>query len=230
MLKSLGRLLRLTGLQEETFSSALQFLEQYDPGRPGCLVLDVSMDEMSGLDLQKELTNRGITLPIIMISGYADVPNVVAAVKEGAIDFLEKPFDDELLLHRVQQSIERRAGVRNGRNATDAHAPRNPCDGTVGRRAKNQADCLRFEYQPQDGRHSPRARAGENEGRFGRRPRAADSRSAGLSGDFSDVALAQEAAHNSWKFSAGRGSQLCAIQLCHAKISEGAIGVGVGDS
>jgi len=106
MRKSLGRLLKSAGFHEECYGSAEEFLDQHDPSRPGCLVLDVCMDEMTGLELQEELNNRAVTMPIIIISGYADVPNVVTAVKGGAVDFLEKPFNDELLLERVQQAIE----------------------------------------------------------------------------------------------------------------------------
>jgi two-component system, LuxR family, response regulator FixJ len=105
MRKSLDRLLRSAGLQAECFGNAETFLREYDPCRPGCLILDVCMDHMTGLELQKELNARRILLPTIVISGYADVPNVVKAVKGGAVDFLEKPFNDELLLERVQQAI-----------------------------------------------------------------------------------------------------------------------------
>ena len=105
MRKSLDRLLRSAGLEAECYASAEAFLREYDPHRAGCLILDVCMEHMTGLELQKELNARRVTLPIIVISGYADVPNVVTAVKGGAVDFLEKPFNDELLLERVQQAI-----------------------------------------------------------------------------------------------------------------------------
>ncbi len=106
MRKSLGRLLRSAGFAEESFGSAEEFLNSYDPQRPGCLILDVCMEEMTGLQLQAKLNEQGIFLPIIVISGFGEVENVVTAVKGGAIDFLEKPFDDDLLMTRVRQALE----------------------------------------------------------------------------------------------------------------------------
>ena len=95
------------GLKTETYASARAFLEGYDPARPGCLVLDVRMPGMSGLELQERLAAQGITLPVIVVSGYGDVPTAVRVMKQGAVDFIEKPFSDQAMLDRIQASIER---------------------------------------------------------------------------------------------------------------------------
>lgn len=92
-------------LPVETYSNAREFLGAQNGGRPGCLVLDLRMPEMSGLDLQSELAARHIHLPIIMISGHADVASAVRALKAGALDFLEKPFARNELLERVQEAL-----------------------------------------------------------------------------------------------------------------------------
>jgi len=117
MRDSLCWLLQSVDLHVETYPSADAFLAAYDAGRPGCLVLDVRMPGMSGLNLQDELRARNIRLPIIMLSGHAEVPTAVRALKAGAIDFMEKPFSDELLLDRIRQAIDldrerRDAGAR----------------------------------------------------------------------------------------------------------------------
>jgi len=106
MRDSLCWLLQSVDLHVETYPSADAFLAAYDAGRPGCLVLDVRMPGMSGLNLQDELRARHIRLPIIMLSGHAEVPTAVRALKAGAIDFMEKPFSDELLLDRIRQAID----------------------------------------------------------------------------------------------------------------------------
>ena len=95
------------GLKTETYASARAFLDGYDPARPGCLVLDVRMPGMSGLELQERLAAEGITLPVIVVSGYGDVPTAVRVMKQGAVDFIEKPFSDQAMLDRIQASIER---------------------------------------------------------------------------------------------------------------------------
>ena len=91
--------------QVRLFDSATAFLEGYQGERPACLILDVRMPGMSGLDLQDELVRRGIGIPMIMISAHGDVPVAVRALKTGAIDFIEKPFSDQLLLDRVRQAL-----------------------------------------------------------------------------------------------------------------------------
>jgi len=94
------------GLEVRSFSSARDFLDGADPETPGCLVLDVRMPGMSGLDLQNELANAKISLPIIFITGHGTVPMSVRAIKAGAVDFLQKPFDEQDLLKAVHQAIE----------------------------------------------------------------------------------------------------------------------------
>ncbi len=103
---SLRWLLESLKLNVETYSSAREFLLNYDPVRSGCLVLDVRMPEISGLQLQDILKERGIRIPIIIITGHADVSMAVRAMKSGALDFIEKPFNDQDLLERVQQALE----------------------------------------------------------------------------------------------------------------------------
>ena len=105
MRDSLKWLLESVDFQVHVFESATSFLEEYGGQRPACLVLDVRMPGMSGLDLQDELVRRGITIPMIMISAHGDVPVAVRALKTGAIDFIEKPFSDQLLLDRVRQAL-----------------------------------------------------------------------------------------------------------------------------
>lgn len=104
---ALSYLVESTHLACETYPRAQDFLDAYDPARPGCLVLDVRMPGIGGLDFQDELVARGYTLPVIMITGYADVPMAVRAVKAGAVEFLEKPFSDQVILESIQQAIER---------------------------------------------------------------------------------------------------------------------------
>ncbi len=99
-------LIESIGLYVEAFESASEFLEVCDPTRAGCLVLDVRMPQMSGLDLQEELVRRQIQLPIIMITGHGDVPMCVRAFERGAFGFLEKPVNHQQLLDQVQRAIE----------------------------------------------------------------------------------------------------------------------------
>jgi RNA polymerase sigma factor (sigma-70 family) len=109
---SLRFLLKSMGLQSQSFLSAGEFLEAYDPGTPGCLLLDVRMPGMSGLDLQARLREMGSTLPIIFVTAHGDVPMAVNAVKAGAVDFLEKPFKHQELLAKVQDALEEDARIR----------------------------------------------------------------------------------------------------------------------
>jgi FixJ family two-component response regulator len=99
-------LLRSAGLASKMYPSADAFIAAYDPSMGGCLLLDVRMPGISGLELQERLRERGIELPIIMLTGHADVPMAVRAMKHGAIDFLQKPFNDQLLLERIRQALE----------------------------------------------------------------------------------------------------------------------------
>ncbi len=106
VLESLKLLLRSVGLAAETFASAHEFLEAYDPEKPGCVVLDVRMPEMSGLELQDRLRALESTLPIIFITAHGEVPMAVKAVKTGAVDFIQKPFSDQELIEKIQHAIE----------------------------------------------------------------------------------------------------------------------------
>lgn len=104
---SLALLLRSVGLRSHVFDSAQAFLEQVDTDSPGCLVVDVRMPGMSGLELVQRLRERKCALPIIIITGHGDVPMAVEAMKLGAMDFLQKPFRDQDLLDRIQQALAR---------------------------------------------------------------------------------------------------------------------------
>lgn len=103
--KTLPRGLKRRGLHVEAFSSARLFLDAYSPEQPGCLILDLSMPDMDGLELQQELLNRDITIPIIFITGHGSVSQSVQALRAGAIDFLEKPFLPEILAERVEEAL-----------------------------------------------------------------------------------------------------------------------------
>ncbi len=105
--KALERLLRSAGHEAKTFPSALEFLDFTHPDAPGCLVLDIKMPGLSGLELQDRLADKGISLPIVFITGHGTVPASVRALKAGAMDFLQKPFEDRDLLDAVSQGIEK---------------------------------------------------------------------------------------------------------------------------
>ncbi len=116
MRKSLCYLIEAAGLTVQSYASARAFLDNYDPARRGCLVLDMRMPGMTGLDLLDELALRGDARPAIMITGFGSVPTAVRAMKAGAIDFLEKPFDDDELLERIQQGLQLDAMWRRWQN------------------------------------------------------------------------------------------------------------------
>lgn len=103
----LARLLKSVGLTVKVFASATEFLNQAVPEEPGCLIVDLRMPAISGLELQDQLKSRHLDLPIIFLTAYATVPASVRAMKHGALDFLEKPVDDQVLLDAVSQAIER---------------------------------------------------------------------------------------------------------------------------
>jgi len=105
-------LMQSVGLPAESFASATDFLQQFDPQRPGCLVLDIRMPRMSGLELQERLSAEVLHPPIIIITGHGDIPMAVAAVQAGAVDFIEKPFRDQLLLDAIHRAITRDAKRR----------------------------------------------------------------------------------------------------------------------
>jgi FixJ family two-component response regulator len=104
---ALKLLLRSVGHNVECFASAQEFLDAYHDDRPGCLVLDVRMPGMSGLELQERLNERRAILPIIFITGHGDVPMAVEALQAGALDFLQKPFRDQELLDRIAKALEK---------------------------------------------------------------------------------------------------------------------------
>lgn len=109
---SLTLLIQSTGQLVRSFESAQAFLDNYDPVQPGCLLLDVRMPTMSGLELQDELGKREITIPIIFISGNAEIPDSAKAFRAGAVDFLEKPFDNAVLLERIKEAINKDIEMR----------------------------------------------------------------------------------------------------------------------
>ncbi|HLF95771.1 MAG TPA: response regulator [Methylococcaceae bacterium] len=127
MRHSLSRLCKSVGLPAESYSGAQQFLQNCDPERHGCLVTDMRMPGISGLDLLPKLRAQGITLPVIVITGYGDVASAVRAMKSGAVEFLEKPFSNQELLDcihkcmeldlRIKSKLQRRAQI-TGRFAT----------------------------------------------------------------------------------------------------------------
>ena len=107
VLKSLGRLLKSLGFETETFASAELFLARKHYDGVGCIVLDVRMPGLSGMDLQDELSRADYSMPIVFITGHGNIPMSVQAMKKGAVNFLAKPFDDEELLQAVREAIEK---------------------------------------------------------------------------------------------------------------------------
>jgi two-component system, LuxR family, response regulator FixJ len=103
----LSFLLRAAGYAVEGFPSALSFLEGYDPRRGGCLLLDVQMPRMTGVELQQQLNVRGWRIPVVFITGHATVSLAIAAIKAGAFDFLEKPLNEEALLECIERALSR---------------------------------------------------------------------------------------------------------------------------
>jgi FixJ family two-component response regulator len=112
VLKSLGRLLKSLGFDTETFASAELFLARKHYDGVGCIVLDVRMPGLSGMDLQDELSKADYSMPIIFITGHGNIPMSVQAMKKGAVNFLAKPFDDEELLQAVREAIEKDRRVK----------------------------------------------------------------------------------------------------------------------
>ena len=112
---SLSRLVRAAGLEVECFDGADAFLTAYREDRPGCLVTDVRMPGMSGLELQERMRAEGFSIPTIVLTGYGDVPGAVRALKGGALDFLQKPFEPDVLLVRIAEALERDARAREAK-------------------------------------------------------------------------------------------------------------------
>ena len=109
--ESLELLIKFAGWQPETFASAGEFLARPPSATPNCLVLDVSLPDLNGLELQKLIASERTDMPIIFITGHGDVPMTVQAMKGGAVEFLTKPFDDEVLLNAIRHAIRRSAAV-----------------------------------------------------------------------------------------------------------------------
>ena len=106
MRRALTVLITTIGYQPVAFAKPTEFLAKYDPSQPGCLVLDVRMPEMSGLEVQQQLNKAGSMLPVILISGHGDIPMAVQAMKDGAFDFLQKPFRDQELIDRINGALK----------------------------------------------------------------------------------------------------------------------------
>jgi FixJ family two-component response regulator len=104
---SIQGLLKSAGLRSETFGAAEEFLRHKRPDGPNCLVLDVGLPGINGLDFQRQLADAGIQIPIIFITGHGDIPMTVKAMKSGAVEFLTKPFDDQDLLNAIHQALDR---------------------------------------------------------------------------------------------------------------------------
>jgi len=112
---ALGMLFKSIGIEHEAFASALDFLQHYDTRRQSCLVADIRMPGLSGLELQQRLNEQRSEIPIIFITGHGDVPMAVTAMKSGAVDFLQKPFRDQDLIDRIQKALDRDGNARKGR-------------------------------------------------------------------------------------------------------------------
>ncbi len=115
VLKALARLLRSAGLSAGTFTSPQEFLDHHDQNAPGCLVLDVAMPGINGLELQLELAAQGSRLPVIFLTGNGDIPMSVRAIKQGAVDFLTKPVNDSDLISAIHDAIEKDRVARQAR-------------------------------------------------------------------------------------------------------------------
>src|SRR6202008_3008169 len=110
--EALQRLLKTVGLHFESFATPQDFLGHKLPDGPSCLVLDVRLPGMSGLDVQRKLAEEGVEIPVIFITGHADIPMTVKAMKSGAVEFLTKPFRDQDLLDAIQQALQRQGEAR----------------------------------------------------------------------------------------------------------------------
>ena len=113
MRESLEALIRFAGWQPEVFASAQDFLSRPRELAPSCLVLDVNLPDLNGLDLQRQIAADRLEMPIIFLTGYADVPMTVQAMKGGAVEFLTKPFDDKVLLTAIRNALERSRAMLN---------------------------------------------------------------------------------------------------------------------
>jgi FixJ family two-component response regulator len=116
---SVAELVESVGLQAECYASAPAFLDAFAPARPGCLVLDVRMAEMSGLVLQERLNALGARIPVIVLTGHGDVPMAVQALKAGAVDFLQKPYREQALVDSINAALSLDAAARDSSGAAD---------------------------------------------------------------------------------------------------------------
>jgi two-component system, LuxR family, response regulator FixJ len=155
---SLASLARSVGFNAETFASAAQFLESFDPGRPGCLVVDVRMPGISGLELQNRLRAHAVRLPIIFMSGFGEVALATQALRAGAIDFLQKPFSPQVMLERLHEAVECDKKNRQERRDYDevekvcaSQRPRARSALPVGQWSQHEGDCNASGNQSQDG-------------------------------------------------------------------------------
>lgn len=114
---SMRWLVESIGLRIETYASGRLFLEAFDPERPGCLITDMRMPDMGGLELQDQLRRRGSTMPVIIVTAFGDVQTAVRAMKRGAVDFLQKPYNNEQILELIQRSIARDQEERRRRSS-----------------------------------------------------------------------------------------------------------------
>ena len=124
VLKTLARLLRSAGLNAITFTSPQEFLDHHDQNAPVCLVLDVAMPHINGLELQQALVAQGSELPVIFLTGHGDIPMSVRAIKQGAVDFLTKPVHDSDLIEAIHDAIEKDRIARQTREKLNEHQQR----------------------------------------------------------------------------------------------------------
>jgi FixJ family two-component response regulator len=121
---SIAELVESVGLRHATFESGQQFLDAFDPGAPGCLVLDVRMAHMTGPALQERLSAMGARIPIVFISGHADIAIAVQTIKAGAVDFVEKPYREQQLLDSINSALARDAAYREAAGSMNGFAVR----------------------------------------------------------------------------------------------------------
>jgi FixJ family two-component response regulator len=121
---SIQELVESVGLRAESYDSGQSFLDRFEPERPGCLILDVRMAGMSGLVLQEKLNAMEPGIPVIIVTGHADVPMAVHALKAGAVDFVQKPYRDQLLLDSINNALTMDAMVRRSRDESQSHEQR----------------------------------------------------------------------------------------------------------
>lgn len=136
---SIRVLMKSVGLPAQTFASAQEFLKAYLPSQAGCLVLDIRMPGMSGLELQEALNERGAVIPVIFITGHGDIPMAVEAMRHGAFDFLQKPFRDQDLIDRIQQALAR---DKETRQALQEHGRIRACLASLTPREREVLDLL----------------------------------------------------------------------------------------